>query len=941
MRLACLAALLCAVVLPSWGADRLPDLVINGDFEAGLRGFAGHQGAAVVTQDPRSGERCVRIDGVMDKNSFVQQSVAVEPGREYDFVVWSRCEDVPADADCKAYYNVFAGEEVLASIAPLPRINETRPWTRQAARVRMPEGADRALLTLQLHESTGTVWFDDLSFVPVATEEEEARWESQATAQAEMIAGAQRMARTAPEIAPGVQAQETEDGLFLCNSSLALMFAGPSGAFGLRGLVDLEAERSFIVPGFGDAIFRVELRPKQPYHYAAPVVYSSFTPASGCSSELARDGEDALLTLRWEAVPAGEIPAIDAEATIRLGATGASRWQLTVKSHLKGCGIWLVDFPRIPGLGASGDNAPLTDYLAISNGQGWRWPDPRRTIDYGEGWADYPGGGKSMQFEAYCVGDATQGGLYLATEDPRGFRKSVLYEARGDVFSYALRNYPPDMGRTDTYEMSYPAAIGVFPGDWWDAAQIYRTWALKQPWSAAGPMQERKTTPEWFKQIAAWAQGDLPGQEFAEMAIQAERAIRFAQTVGAPTMFHAYMWQASDAHDKGYPFMLPPKPGAAAFFTLLRSAGVRTAPYLNIYSADAGDPRFETEDLKPLAMRTAEGGMAGNPEHLVAMCPASKRWQELLARQFEGTLDALPTDGLYLDQLTGHPYLCFDPDHGHPLGGGDHFSQGVRQICRAARKALVEKCPEGILFGENTSEAYNDLVDAHLTWAEMHCDRLLPLYQAVYADYIIRCGLFMGRPDMSRGSAGYYSKLAWGFTTGEQLGWVMFGILKDFDAPKYAPQRKYLHDLAACRSAALDFLAFGQYLRPLDFGQVPVPVRWDDWSTPREGAFPPVLNSVWRAADGRIGVVLANWTASEQAVLVPISEEWQLRESVQWRACVDGTWGQLAPAEGAGVPVTLPAHSATIIELRAPLLADPGDTDPAPTAAQPASVVSP
>jgi len=50
-------------------------------------------------------------------------------------------------------------------------------------------------------------------------------------------------------------------------------------------------------------------------------------------------------------------------------------------------------------------------------------------------------------------------------------------------------------------------------------------------------------------------------------------------------------------------------------------------------------------------------------------------------------------DGLYLDQLTGAAFMCFDPKHGHPVGGGDFFHQGLRAICRDARAALAESRP--------------------------------------------------------------------------------------------------------------------------------------------------------------------------------------------------------------------------------------------------------
>jgi hypothetical protein len=921
--LACALPLLLALVLSTTAfAARLPqELAVNGGFEDGLDGYDAHVDATVVTDDPQAGPRCLRVDGAPDHNCFAQQSTAVLGGREYDLSVWARCADVPEGADCKVYCNAFRDKDLLASMAPLPRISGTHGWEQQTTRLRMPEGADRAAFILQLHQSTGTVWFDSLSVTPVGTPDEQARWEAQDAGQAAQVRQALELAAAAPEVAPGVRLQEDPTGIFLCNDRLALRLAGPQGAFGLQALVDLQTHRSFIVPGFDDDLFRVELRPRASYVYPATAALASATPAEGCTSHWeVRDGA-VVLTLRWEGVLAEGVPAVDAEATITLRAGEMSRWHLKVTSRQGGAGIWLVDFPRFPALGASGDDAWRTDYLAIPMQQGWRWRDPRHTVNWGEGWADYPGGGKSMQFEAYCAGDAAGGGLYLGTEDGACYRKGSLCQERGDAFSYAQRHYPPDMGRAETYDMPYSSVVGMFPGDWWDAARIYRRWALQQVWSSAGPVRDRAMTPRWAKEMGLWLQGDLPGQQFSDMTAQVERITHFQREMGVPVAFHAYLWQHAEAHDQGYPYLTPPKPGAAEFTRALQAAGVRMIPYLNIYSGDGGDPRFAAEDLGKLAVRTTAGDLYGDPAGLVPMCVGTERWRQILSQEFRRTLDAMPVDGLYLDQLTGAAFMCFDATHGHPVGGGNYFAQGLRAICQEARAALAEKRPgatpgstQGMTFGENTSECYNDLVDAQLPWAELTPDRNLPLYQAVYADYVLRFGLFIGRPDTWGDATGYYSKLAWTFVIGQQPGWLMLGILNELDAPAYAPLRAYLRELCACRLAALDFVQYGELLRPLDLGLKPRAVAWDDWSTPRPGALPPVLSNVWRAPDGRLGVALANWTAEAQALRVPVSEEWGLHAPLKWRIRQGGGWSESGAATPSGVTVNLPPRSFAVVE---------------------------
>jgi len=220
-----------------------------------------------------------------------------------------------------------------------------------------------------------------------------------------------------------------------------------------------------------------------------------------------------------------------------------------------------VDFPRLPALGASGEKAAETEYLAIPMQQGWRWRDPRQTVDWGEGWADYPGGGKSMQFEAYCVPDGAPDGLYLATRTRPAPQDGPVQAPRRRVLLRAAQ-LPPGHGPRPDLRDALSGGDRVFSGDWWDAARIYRQWALKQPWSAAGPVRERAAgTPQWLR---AWhlGPGDVPGDDPAAMDAQVNRIVHLQQEMGAPLAFHAYLWQHAKAHDSGYPFCCRPSPPA-------------------------------------------------------------------------------------------------------------------------------------------------------------------------------------------------------------------------------------------------------------------------------------------------------------------------------------------------------------------------------------------
>ena len=67
------------------------------------------------------------------------------------------------------------------------------------------------------------------------------------------------------------------------------------------------------------------------------------------------------------------------------------------------------------------------------------------------------------------------------------------------------------------------------------------------------------------------------------------------------------------------------------------------------------------------------------------------------------------------------------------------------------------------------------------------------------------------------------------------------------------------------RGPGRDFLVFGRMLAPAQVEGIET-MRWH--SDAGEHRIPSVFHSAWEAPDGRLGVVIANWTASEQKVCV-------------------------------------------------------------------------
>ncbi len=100
-------------------------------------------------------------------------------------------------------------------------------------------------------------------------------------------------------------------------------------------------------------------------------------------------------------------------------------------------------------------------------------------------------------------------GFYLAAHDSAGASKTLDAVVATTITTFSIGAQPPNAGRSSSlangWMLEYPIIIGVFSGDWWDAAQLYRAWALQSAsWTQAGPIAQRKDVPQWLLDLPVW-----------------------------------------------------------------------------------------------------------------------------------------------------------------------------------------------------------------------------------------------------------------------------------------------------------------------------------------------------------------------------------------------------------------------------------------------------
>lgn len=636
--------------------------------------------------------------------------------------------------------------------------------------------------------------------------------------------------------------------------------------------------------------------------------------------EAVRDGDQQTLIFRWDGLELDDGTTVGVTATVALpDDSPMSDWRIDVDNPSEQYGVWTVRFPRINNLGMI-DADPLKQFVVIPGGngggagEGQLYEDPWKTMDHAFV-RTYPCYHQSMQFNAWYGPEA---GLYLATHDGEAHLKGFLVEpipaSQGPTgtdtpptLRYEVHHYPADAGVAGTaFHQPYPAIVGTFRGDWYDAARVYRGWALDQFWAAKGPTYQRDDISPWIKAGAWWVMfpldrtdddrpllrnkaRTLPYEEVRRLArhVDVEKTVANAEKAydyfGFPMLLWCNEWWEGGG-DTSPPRYTPvnnleemlaelDKRVPAAHF----SGHIQPKRY-SIQVAEYDDRVEASLEKEPDGRLAISAPMPDETMDQHAYpCWATDFWQDFWWNKTVFSAK-LGLDGYHVDELgsaTSFDAQCFNRDHGHPVGGGTLYVETRRKLTQILRDAARTVKPDFAVHHEVLNEIYIDLADA----AEVctaPSNRNIPMYEAVYHDHLFIMGrrimewtdrnLFPFDPNNpDKGDEGideYVSSYAQTYIWGNQPSWTRVDIV-DY-APKIAA---FIKRTMEARYRALDYLNFGDMMRPLVLTE-PLPTVdcvWRYTDTP-EHTLPVVFNSVWKAPDGSVGIVLFNITDQPQEI---------------------------------------------------------------------------
>jgi hypothetical protein len=338
-------------------------------------------------------------------------------------------------------------------------------------------------------------------------------------------------------------------------------------------------------------------------------------------------------------------------------------------------------------------------------------------------------GNLAAQFGCYYDDRA---GFYTAAEDAKGYPKDlvILRTGAGVEFSWIR---PCFAAGTDT--QAYDIVTAGFggtdgaPADWRDAADLYKAWALRQPWCAV-PFAQRADLPAWLKDGPAMVRF---GRDWLADPERIERwltAYWKKQFPAAPLITAYWGWEKRGSWVT--PDYFPVYPSDEAFTNLVaktRELGCHAFPWPSGYHwtltyNKRPDGSFEWDDrarfdavARPHAVHKRDGSLyvrvpswlnGGDTACLCGGAPWTIDWwnEEIcvpLARR--------GCELVQIDQVVGANWpACYADGHGHAKGRGPWMTEAFTRQLTTMREAMRRIEPDAVVCFEEPNEWFNHIV---------------------------------------------------------------------------------------------------------------------------------------------------------------------------------------------------------------------------------------
>jgi hypothetical protein len=536
-----------------------------------------------------------------------------------------------------------------------------------------------------------------------------------------------------------------------------------------------------------------------------------------------------------------------------------------------------------------------------------------KPIEYPQmGWGGLYPASTQMQFMAYYN---SKGGLYLASHDEQCNPKGIEFHRSGEGgIKLDFRLFPGGTGN-GLYKMPYDMVLGVFDGDWYDAAAIYRNWRETSKMPVPPMIKDNKMLPDWYFEspvIVTYPvrghkdMGDMTPNEFYPYTNALKVIGKYNRAFDSKVMALLMHWEGSAPWAP--PYVWPPFGGEKNYLEFVKglhekgnlaglyASGIgytlrsNTDTTYNMYKEYREKHLEKVMKVAPDGTLATNGVCAGPKAQRLGydMCPANDFVKNVVLDQVSKIVNSKTDYIQFFDQnLGGSCYPCYGTSHGHSYGPGLWQNDAMHNIFKGFQPILEKSGYKPVIGCEAAaSEAnlpYLLFNDARAT-INLFAGTPVPAYAFVNHEFVNN---FMGNQnavsaaiDVKESPMNYLQRLAFAFCAGDMLTVILrgngdmiwdWGTTWEKETPDQNQIISLIKNLNSWRlGAGKDYLVYGRMLKPLPFeGVKNVPMITKPGK--RTINFPSVFTSNWQFGNNRKAQFFVNFMPEEQEIGIDIS----------------------------------------------------------------------
>ena len=585
---------------------------------------------------------------------------------------------------------------------------------------------------------------------------------------------------------------------------------------------------------------------------------------------------------------------------------GKLRWRISA-TPTEGWALYATDFPRLAlttAIGRTGrDDAVLagnghSGILRNPGGPRFNPKDPRpvRAAAYRRSrvYGLQPG---SLAAQFLTFWDATAG-FYCACEDGNGTAKDVEFVLGEAGFDFRWRrfDYSETKDRQD-YDIVMSAfdGDGARPVDWYDAADLYKKWALTQRWCRT-PLKRRADLPDWMKDAPALLTFCRPWVENPKAIHDFFADYWTARHPGVPVVAGLVGWEKhgewvsldyfpmhpSDAVTRATmadlkTFNAHPWPWPSGhWWTLTRGRrpdGTFRLDFRNDFVRQDG-PAMSCVRRDGVTLNTDTPDWLAGGER-ACLCPGSASARDFWTKNVCLELVKRGAEMIQVDQDTGaHVPECWSTRHGHKPGEGLWKTTDMRLQFEEAIAAARRIEPGFVLSFEEPNEHFLDMLflqdyrNCRFAFMNQYDWEWADVFGYLYHEYV---ALF--QTDVSNGNSFWWTHAA-------VEGHMPYARFHDrelkFENAFPGKTRAFLSRwVNLYHGEGRDWLAHGRHVRPPQVNCRTVRYVHDfrGEGTARTD-MPAVFCAAYESLDGRRALVFGNATSERQDVAYRLGDGW-------------------------------------------------------------------